>query len=94
MLKLFLDPFDRCRMQWTGYDRLFCTVIYPFKKVRIKKNGAYYKLNNCNAEQGKMSSETRLESIFVNDIERLADNNLVRGGDNNVIESTGTFYFI
>jgi Sec63 Brl domain len=55
----------------------------------MKKNPGYYKLKNCTQEQSKLSAETRLESIFVNDIELLSQNEFVVR-DNAVFQSTGS----
>jgi hypothetical protein len=59
--------------------------------VRIKKNPGYYRLKNCSTELARLSSETRLEAIFINDVDMLSNNNLVLH-ENDVIRTTGTTY--
>ncbi|KAI9092146.1 Sec63 Brl domain-containing protein [Phlyctochytrium arcticum] len=54
-----------------------------FLYVRMKKNPGYYKLKNCSTVEGKLSAETRLESICLRDLELLSTHELVHMVDAN-----------
>lgn len=60
-----------------------------FLYVRIKKNPAHYKLKNCSKEQSILSAETRLEAIFMTDIDQLDENQIVTRNDMGHISTSG-----
>jgi hypothetical protein len=75
-------------------DWLRSTFLYGnsfLTQVRIKKNPGYYRLKNCSTEVAKLSAETRLEAIFINDIDMLSNNNLVLH-ESDAIRTTCTTY--
>lgn len=62
-----------------------------FLYVRIQKNPSYYRLKNCGAEEASLSSEKRLEAIFLKDLAELETGQLAcRDTKKGMISSTGT----
>jgi hypothetical protein len=55
--------------------------------VRIQKNPSYYKIQNCTANEGRLTAEARLEAICDKDIDLLQATKLIQANAES-LEST------
>jgi ATP-dependent DNA helicase HFM1/MER3 len=64
--------------------RLKSTFLY----IRMKKNGSFYRLKNCDSEDALLTAENRLLAIFQKCLEQLVKSGIVKSNLHNEFQST------